>query len=60
MAPPHRNWVFLRVASSAVRAAFVKSPGLLAAELESTGVFPLLSSDWSQGHTTPLLVHQHF
>lgn len=39
------------VIASTVYTVFFKILGLVQNELESTGIFPLLSSNWSQGHT---------
>lgn len=36
---------------STVHTVFYKILGLVQNELESTGIFPLISNDWSQGHT---------
>lgn len=48
---PHINRIFIMVIASIVYTVFFKILGLVQNDLESTGIFALISSDWSQGNT---------
>lgn len=50
MTSPQVNRIFIVVIAGIVCTAFFKILGWVLNQLESTAMFPLITSDWSQGH----------